>query len=230
MHSHGTRVAEPKSVKPLLASLLAQGVENLGAAHAKAKNGSQGRDHHQVRAKVHDVGQYGGHCEDQSQNIEPERGSDFSAHILAKAKLQQERGKSDGRDDDQGERAGESGAAGINHHQSEREEQEPGGNDTPTAGLGCGIGGGVGQGVPPQVIQGGVRVFQIERGRLLRRQSLLGQLFCRDQRISGLHPHIRFDSRPFPVGSRDRIDDSNTGNVHGEVIIDAMTHSQMTTA
>ncbi len=139
------------------------------AADGEADHGSQRGDLHYGRAEVEDVGGDGGDREDESQHIEPERGADWSAQVFAKTQLQQQSGESDGRHDHQGDRAGESGTAGIDHHQSEREQEKSGGNNAPAAGLRLGlerggrVGSDVGQGVPSQVIQGGERSFQIGR-------------------------------------------------------------------
>ena len=122
--------------------------------------------------------------------------------VLAKTKLQQQSGESDGRDDHQGERAEERGTAGVDHHQSEREQEQSGGNDGPAAWLGRGgrVGSGVGQGVPSQVIQGGAQVFKWAGDRLLLLQFALRQLLCCLQCICGFHLHIRLHARSFPVG------------------------------
>ncbi len=181
---------------------------------------------------MQDVGDDGGDGEDESQYVEPERGANPAAALRAKTKLQEKSGESDGRHHDQGEWAGEGRAARVDHHQSQGEEQQSGGDDAPALGLGCWgrVGSGVGQGVPSQVIQGGVRVFQIKRNRLSFLQFPLGQTFCPCQCIGGLDLYIRLHSRSFPVGLGDGIDDSHAGNANGEVVINAMRHSPMTVA
>jgi hypothetical protein len=100
--------------------LLAEGPEDDGAADGEADHGSQRGDQHEVGAEVDDVGEHRGDRKDESQYIEPERGADV-AHVFAQTKLQQESGESDSRHDHQREWAGESGTAGVDHHQSERE-------------------------------------------------------------------------------------------------------------
>jgi len=123
---------------------------------------------------MEDVGEDRRDREHESKSVEPKRGADvvpyLGAQVLAKTKLQEEGGESDSRYHHQGERAGKSGPAGVDHHQCEREEKQSGGNDGPAAGLplwrglelgrGGRVGSGVGQGVPSQVIQGGVRGFK----------------------------------------------------------------------
>ena len=123
---------------------------------------------------MEDVGENRRDREHDSQGIEPEWRADvvpyLGALVLAKAQLQQECGESDGRHDHESERTGERGPAGVDHHQSEREQKQSGGNDGPAArlplwlGLGRGgrVGSGIGQGIPSQVIQGEVRGFQWE--------------------------------------------------------------------
>lgn len=151
---------------------------------------------------MQDVGDDGGEGEDESQYVEPERGANPAAALRAKTKLQEKSRESDGRDNNQGEWTGEGRAARVDHHESQGEEQQSGGNDGPAPGLGRGgrVGSGVGQGVPSQVIQGGVRVFQIKRNRLSFLQLPLSQIFCRCQCICGLDLYIRLHSRSFPVG------------------------------
>ena len=119
-----------------------------------------------LATEVQDVGDDGGDGEDESQYVEPERGADPGAALFAKTKLQEKRRESDGRDDNQREWTIKGRTAGIDHHESESEEQQSGCNDAPAPGLGRGhrVGRGVRQGVPSQVIQGGVRVFQIRLG------------------------------------------------------------------
>jgi hypothetical protein len=124
-------------------------VEDGGAADGEADYGCEGGDQHDVRAEVEDIGKDGGNGEEESEYVEPERGVDRSAEILAETELQQESGESDGGYDDQGERTGESAAAGVDDDQGEREKKEAGGEDGPASGRrrGARVGSGVGQGV-----------------------------------------------------------------------------------
>ena len=135
-------------------------MQHGGAAEGEAEYGSQRGDQKKVRAEVKDVGKYGRDGENESQHIEPKRGTD--GQIFAQTQLQQEGGQSDRGHNHQSQRTEECGTAGVDHHQSEREEQQTGGNDAPAAGLGRGgrVGSGIGQGFPSQVIQGRVRVFK----------------------------------------------------------------------
>jgi hypothetical protein len=182
--------------------IFAAGAENSGAADGEAENGSQCGDEHDIGAEMQDVDDDGGEGEDETEYVEPERGANPAAALRAKTKLQEKSRESDGRDNNQGEWTGEGRAARVDHHESQGEEQQSGGNDAPAPGLGSGarVGSGVGQGVPSQVIQGGVRVFQIKRNRLSFRQFPLSQIFCRCQCICRLDLYIRLHSRSFPVG------------------------------
>lgn len=72
---------------------------------------------------MENVGENGGDREDESGNIEPQWSADFRARcILAKPKLEQESGESDGGYNHESERTGKRGTAGVDHHQSEREQ------------------------------------------------------------------------------------------------------------
>ena len=158
---------EPEAL--FLARFLPQCAQHRGAADGKAENRSQRRYQREVGAEVENVGQERGDREDQPQCVEPKRGPDAIAHILAKAQLQEQSGETDSRHHYHGERAGESGSAGVDHDQREREQKQSGGNDAPAAGLrrwlglrdGGRVGSGVGQGIPSQVIQGGLRSLQM---------------------------------------------------------------------
>jgi len=156
-------------------------VENSGAADGKAENRSQCRDEHDIGAEVHDVGDDGSEGEDETQHVEPEWGANPGAAFFAKAKLQEKRRKSDGRDHNQGEWTREGRTAGIDHHESESEQQESGGNDAPAPGLGRGnrVGSGVRQGVPSQVIQGGVLVFKYSWAYIYRCRVVKYRQFCK---------------------------------------------------
>jgi hypothetical protein len=124
-----------------LASFFAQGVENGGSADGEADDGSERGDQHEVRAEAKNVGEYGSDCEDQSQHVQPKRSADFGASfgaqisISAQTQLRQQSGESDGGHDDQGERTGKRRAAGVDDDQSEREQEEAGGQNAPAAGL-----------------------------------------------------------------------------------------------
>ena len=137
-------------------------MENGGAADGEAENRSQCGDEHDIGAEVHNVGDDGAEGEDESQYVEPEGSADPADAFFAKAKLQEKGRESDGGDHNQGEWTVEGRAAGVDHHESESEEQQSGGDDAraPGPGRGCRVRRGVRQGVPSQVIQGGVRVFK----------------------------------------------------------------------
>lgn len=164
----------------VLVSFLAEGMQDGSSADREAADGSESGDHHQVGAGVEKVGEDGAEGEDESQHIEPERRADAGADVFAKTKFEQESGESDGRHHDQRQRAEERGPAGVDHDQSEREQQESRGDDAPAAGLGRQIwlglgrdriGRGVRQGIPFQVIQGGARGFKSLPVADLARQS-----------------------------------------------------------
>lgn len=111
-------------------------MEDRGTADGEADYGSESGDQCEVGAEVEDVGCDGGDREDESNHVEPERGVYWSAEIFAEPELQQKSGESDGRYDDQSQGTGESAVAGVDDHQSKRQEKESGGDDGPTAGLG----------------------------------------------------------------------------------------------
>ena len=146
-------------------------MQDGGSADGEADDSSQCGHQHEIGTEVKQVGCYGGDGEDDSQYVQPQRsaysGACLSVRVLAQAELQQESGESDRRYDNEGERTGKSGTAGVDHHQSEREQEQSGGDDRPAARLGLGlgprgrVGSGVGQGVPSQVIQGGAQGFQM---------------------------------------------------------------------
>ena len=107
---------------------------------------------------MENVGENGADREDDSGNIKPQRGVDFSAPgVLAKPKLEQESGESNGGHNHESERAGKRRTAGVDHDQSEREQEQAGGDDAPPPRFRfwSRVGSGVRQGVPFQVIQGG---------------------------------------------------------------------------
>ena len=135
-------------------------MQHGGTADAEADDCSQRGEQQEVRAKMEKVGEDGGHGEDKSKHIEPKRGAD--GQIFAETEFEQECGQSNGSDDDKSERAEERGTAGVDHHQSERYQQQTCGNDAPAAGLGRAgrIGSVVGQGVQ-SLIQGRGRSFQM---------------------------------------------------------------------
>jgi hypothetical protein len=179
-------------------------MQDSGPADRKADNGSQRGYQHEIGAEVKDVGQNGGDGEDDSQYVEPQWGVDLGgslrAQVLAKTQLQQESCESDGRHDDQGQRTVERGAASVDHHQSEREQEQSGGDDSPAArlrlwrGRGGRVGSGVGQGVPSQVIQGGVWRFKWAGSGLLTLRgnvlALLKQMEFLAERTVGLGGNI----------------------------------------
>ena len=123
-------------------------MQHGGTADTEADDCSQRGEQQEVRAKMEKVSEDGGHGEDKSKHIEPERGA--NGQIFAETEFEQESGQSNGSDDDKSERAEERGTAGVDHHQSECDQQQTCGNDAPAAGLGRAgrIGSGVGQGVP----------------------------------------------------------------------------------
>lgn len=143
-------------------------MQDGGSADGEADDGSERGDQHEIGAEVREVGDHGGDGEDDSQNVQPERSADLGAcqgvRVIAQPELQQESGEPDGGYDDQGQRTIKSGAAGVDDHQSEREQEESGGDDGPAARLRLWLGGRVGcsvrQGVPSQVIQGRVWRFK----------------------------------------------------------------------
>ncbi len=98
-------------------------MQHGGAADGEADYGSQRGDQQEVGAEVEDVGEDGSDREDESQYIEPERGANRRAQVFPETELKQESGKTDGSHHDKGKRTGERGTAGIDHHQSEREQK-----------------------------------------------------------------------------------------------------------
>src|ERR1700726_1486253 len=90
-----------ESRKPDSPLLLAKGVQDGDAADREANHGSQRGDQQDGGAEVKDISEDGGDGKDEAEYIEPERGADRIALVLAETELQQERGKSDGSDDDE---------------------------------------------------------------------------------------------------------------------------------
>lgn len=71
----------------------------------------------------------------QREQIQPERGMSPGQRILSQPELQEQRGKSDRSHYDQRQRAVKGGAAGVEHDQRQGQQQQSGGNDSPTAGF-----------------------------------------------------------------------------------------------
>lgn len=104
-------------------------MQDHDTADGEAADGSERGHEHKVGAEMADVSEDRGNRADQSQYVEPEWRANLSAQVPAQTKLQQERGESDGGDNDQSQRAGESPMAGVDHHESESEKKKSGGDD-----------------------------------------------------------------------------------------------------
>jgi len=128
---------------------------------------------------MEEVGEDGAEGEDESQDVQPERGADTGADIFAKTKFQQESGEPDGGHYDQCQRAEECGAAGVDHNQGERKQKQSGSDDAPAAGLLLRlgrrdrVGSGIGQEVPS-------KLYRAERGAF---KSWAGRARCRELQV-----------------------------------------------
>lgn len=69
--------------------LFAKGVQDGDAADSEANHGTQRCDQQDGGAEVKDISEDGGDGEDKSEYVEPERGADRIALVLAEPELQQ---------------------------------------------------------------------------------------------------------------------------------------------
>ena len=131
-------------------------------ANRETNHGSQRCDQHQAVTQVKDIGEDGGDGADQAQHIEPHRSADWTTNVMPQPQLEEQGCKSDGRDNDQGQRAEKSSAAGVENNERKGDQEQTSGEDGPTAGFDHSgrIGSAVGQGVQPQVIQGRAQGFK----------------------------------------------------------------------
>ena len=75
--------------KPDSHLLLAKGVQDGDAADGEATHGSQRGDQQDGGAEVKDISEDSGDGEDEAEYVEPERGADRIALVLAETELQQ---------------------------------------------------------------------------------------------------------------------------------------------
>jgi len=122
----------PKAGSRTSVFLPAQSVQHRCSADSKAEHCSQRRDQQQIGAEMQNVGEDGGDRKEKSKTLSQSERELVWANLCAD-ELKQQSGQTDGCDHNQGKRAEERGAAGVNHHQSEREKQQTGGNDAPAA-------------------------------------------------------------------------------------------------
>jgi hypothetical protein len=124
-------------------------MEHDNSADAKTSHSPQSDTLKRARAEVQRVGKDRRDRTDQSHHIEPEWGAD-SPDILAQPELQEKSSKADGCDYYQSQWAEERGAARVDHHQGEGEQEQSCGEDRPAARTSAcvRIGSGVGQGIP----------------------------------------------------------------------------------
>ena len=78
-----------ESRKPDSYLLFAKGVQDGHAADGETNYGSQGGDQQDGGAEVKDISEDGGDGEDEAEYVEPERGADRIALVLAETELQQ---------------------------------------------------------------------------------------------------------------------------------------------
>src|SRR5579859_6195113 len=64
----------------------------------------------------------------------------------------------------------------------------------------------------------GALLLQFLIGLALVCQSIRRKLFCGSQSVSGADFHVRFDSSPFPISLRNRVDGPCERNTNGEVV------------
>lgn len=110
--------------------------EDDDAAEGEADDGSEGGEEEFVGAEMKLVGEDGGEGEQDCEDVEAERGADRGSEIASQAELEQKGGEPDGGDDDDGERAGECGSAGVENDDGESEEKKSGSDEAPAAGFG----------------------------------------------------------------------------------------------
>ena len=130
----------------LLFSLFAQCVQHDDAAESEASYGAECGDLHSSSVEMKGVGEDRDNRKNHSQNIEPQRRANRLVGALPQPKLQQYSCEPDGGNNDKRDGTVESGAAGVDHDQSQRKKQKRCGKDGPAMGLGrlqCGVRHGV---------------------------------------------------------------------------------------
>ncbi len=132
------------------AAVPAESAQDNSAANAETNHGSERSDHQMARAEVKDVGEDSRQRENQAGNIQPKWSADGGAPIVAQAQLQQNRGQSNGGQNDDRQRACECRVPGVDNHKRQGEKEQAGGNQSPaTRFVRSRIDRRVGQGVVP---------------------------------------------------------------------------------
>ena len=174
-------------------------MQDYNAANGEADDRAEGRDLRQIGAEAETFGKNSGEGARQAQSIEPHRSVDWIADIRAQTELQQQSSQPNGRDDDDGQRALECAAAGVENHQGECEKQQGSRKDGPAARpvRGRRVGSGVGQGVPVQSYTGRMEVFKVDAEV---RQWAAGWVTCRPAILPGEGLRCSQRRAPVPLG------------------------------
>ena len=114
--------------------MLAQEIEHDHAADGKATHRRQSYELDHLRTEVQEIPEQGPEGEDDSQGIQPTRSMPGRGEIMAKSNLQQQCGHADGCYHNHCHRAEKCAPARVHHDQSERCDQQTGGNHRPTQG------------------------------------------------------------------------------------------------
>jgi len=119
-----------------LTFLLAQGTQDVDAAHRETNDGSKGSNQHDIRAEMKKVGHNRAYGEDKAQYVQPQGRVDSLVEILTKAELQKKRGQADRRNYQESEWTQECASRGVEDDESESKKKQASGHQCPTTGLG----------------------------------------------------------------------------------------------